>query len=302
MNKIEKYLKDNFIDGAVVKNLGSWMLYQDGNTYPLAHTIDTAIEKLKKLFPEDQKEDREELKHCRNMIHEYMPKPNRFHKIGDEVDYGNWEEVRVEGIYDEGMIYKLSALHPKVRGKRLPGRCTIFRDWMGIYQINKDVHFYKKDRLPIHISNMTIGSLFYKAFGYGCDMNPDYQRGNVWDDKDKESLLDSIFNHIRIGTFCFNSKPFNENDTGCEIIDGKQRMTTLIDFRLDKFRYRSKLWSELHPRERSHIREYNIGIIELQEASKKEIYEYFLKLNTGGRAQDPNHINHVKELLKNERN
>jgi len=197
------------------------------------------------------------------------------------------------------MIYKLSARNSKERGVRKPGRQIIFRDWMNIYHKNREVSFYGKDKYPVQISDTLLSDLFGKVFHFGCDMNPDYQRGNVWDDKDKESLLDSIFNHIRIGTFCFNRRDYNEKLL-YEVIDGKQRMATLIDFRLDKFRYRGKLWSELSPRDRGHIKNYNIGIISLQEASKKEIYQYFLKLNTGGRRQDPNHINYVKELLKNE--
>ena len=34
-------------------------------------------------------------------------------------------------------------------------------------------------------------------------MNPDYQRGLVWDEENKTLLLNSIFNNIEIGKFSF---------------------------------------------------------------------------------------------------
>lgn len=58
MNKLEKYLEDNYIEGSVVKNLGSWMLYYKREVFPLASTVPSSIERLKELFPEEDIQER----------------------------------------------------------------------------------------------------------------------------------------------------------------------------------------------------------------------------------------------------
>lgn len=55
-----------------------------------------------------------------------------------------------------------------------------------------------------------------------------YQRDYVWSQEDKESLIDSIFNHIEIGKFVLVFKGY-EGDM-YEVLDGKQRLSALQEF------------------------------------------------------------------------
>lgn len=66
MNKLEKYIKNNYIGGSVRKVLGSWILYPEvdfnqNKEYVLGNTIDESLVKIKQFFPEEERLDRKEL-------------------------------------------------------------------------------------------------------------------------------------------------------------------------------------------------------------------------------------------------
>lgn len=88
-----------------------------------------------------------------------------------------------------------------------------------------------------------IESLLFKhlsEFG-GIDFMPPYQREYVWTDSDKEQLLDSIFMGSDIGKFTvrvLDDVEWFERQLSYEIIDGKQRLMTLLNFYLNRFPYK----------------------------------------------------------------
>jgi hypothetical protein len=137
------------------------------------------------------------------------------------------------------------------------------------------------------------------------NFNPDYQRELVWSDEDKTSLLDSIFNNIDIGKFSiisidFQKKGFDfDKDYMYEILDGKQRLTTLKEFYEDRFVYRGRKYSELNIKDRFHFDQYPISKGEVRELKdRNDIYRYFLKLNTGGKPMPQSQIEKVRNLIK----
>ena len=79
-------------------------------------------------------------------------------------------------------------------------------------------------------------------------MNPDYQRDYVWELSDKQLLIDSIFNNIDIGKFAFihlDYKTWNKTGYAYEILDGKQRLKTIIDFYENRFSYKGIYYNDL---------------------------------------------------------
>ena len=123
--------------------------------------------------------------------------------------------------------------------------------------------------------------------------------------EDKISLLDSIFNNIEIGKFSFialnfHKEEFNFNgDYFFEILDGKQRLTTLREFYEDRLVYRGRTYSQLNVIDRNHFDNYPISFGEVEEPKdRKDIYRYFLKLNTGGKPMSQKQIEKVKNLIK----
>ena len=82
-----------------------------------------------------------------------------------------------------------------------------------------------------------------------------------------------------------------------EILDGKQRLTTLVEFYEDRFKYRGFYFSELSFRDQHKFTGHSITYGYLENPSKEAIFETFIKLNTCGKPMASKHIDHVKELL-----
>lgn len=78
----------------------------------------------------------------------------------------------------------------------------------------------------------TIYNIYIENLNNKIDLDAQYQRGRVWINKDKEAFIDSILNDILPSPIVMN----NDNSIGKYIcIDGKQRITTIVDFIDNKF-------------------------------------------------------------------
>ena len=140
-------------------------------------------------------------------------------------------------------------------------------------------------------------SLLNKYYLSGVDMNPSYQRDYVWDDKDRESLLDSIFNHIEIGKFAFIEKDYS-SDISFEILDGKQRLSTLLAFYENRFPYKGAYFDDLSPKDKYTFLDANVSVGTTREMSREQIYRYFYTLNKCGKVMDEAHLEHIKSLIE----
>jgi hypothetical protein len=70
---------------------------------------------------------------------------------------------------------------------------------------------------------------FIDDYVYRIDLDADYQREKIWSREDQEKLLDSIVKNIDIPKIYLARVKDSEN-FDYECIDGKQRMTTLLNF------------------------------------------------------------------------
>lgn len=182
--------------------------------------------------------------------------------------------------------------------------------WHHTYDISK----FSKTRLHykdscVRYFNTVIESLYGKEWHNGVDRNPNYQRGDVWTDEQREALIDSIFNEIPIGAMIFARRDFGYNDDGRiaigeEIIDGKQRYTTIIDFVCDKFPYQGLYYSQLHPHDRGRFDSTQIMVGEMifrqhdGKYNEEDVLETFVRLNIGGTSMEHELIEAAKDRLK----
>lgn len=172
---------------------------------------------------------------------------------------------------------------------------------------DKDTHFAKRNSAlsRLHYSNRSMYSLLSFHYLFGVDFKPDYQRGSVWDEQDREKLLDSIFAGREIGRFVFKQLPFNRtNDDGnyYEIVDGKQRLLTLLAFYENRFPYKGVFYNDLSVLDKNWFMDASIGIAELdQNATRAEVLEVFLALNEGGKPVAKEVLDHARELLNEEK-
>lgn len=136
------------------------------------------------------------------------------------------------------------------------------------------------------------------------DFFPIYQRyGNIWSPERKRLLIDTLINGFDIPKFYFNyfieeNNVLNPKGFNYAVIDGKQRLQTILDFKNDKFRLSENFiiydkpeinisnlsYSELaiqHTEIASRIDEYILDIVYVITDEEDKLEELFLRLNGG---------------------
>ena len=236
--------------------------------------------------------------------------PTLLFKVGDQVGYGSLDRTIIDEVLDNGKIYKIKIWYKNKENQQnsgveiyngevryvawhelVPYRTKEYNDKIEIMQFEDDS--------KLHFLQAGICSLFDYYYRNNLNMEPDYQRGHIWNLDDKVALIDSIFNNIEIGKFVFIFTGY-EGNSHYEILDGKQRLTALVEFFEGRFKYRGKTFFEMHWRDQNHFEHYSISYARTENPmTDEQKYKYFIKMNTFGKAQDPAHIEHVKNLLRN---
>ncbi len=259
--------------------------------------------KLKKAKEHDQflfKREWEDMQRKR------IPEPTYFHKIGDVVGYGSWAYTEILDILDGGKIYKcFSCTMHNNYGNPVYGDKIHFEAWYNLSFLKEDwpERVEEDDDIFFHYSQRDLsGILAYMTSSYGIDLNPDYQRGNVWNETQKVALVDSIFKNIDIGKFTIIKRKWGDDPNVpqtpfmYEMLDGKQRLTALFEFRMSMFKYRGMFYHQMHPRDRNHFKHFPVSCAETEPLTNEQKYRYFLKLNTCGTPVDKTHLRKVREL------
>ncbi|HCL4480163.1 TPA: DUF262 domain-containing protein [Clostridium botulinum] len=219
----------------------------------------------------------------------FLNKPTYTFNIGDVVIVGVFENPVVFEILENGKIYGIEYTH---KGK-LQRNWFI---WPSVRRVvdKQGIEFAKRDNTFLQYFQTGIFSLLNKIYHIGVDFNPSYQRELVWSIEDKEKLIDSIFNSIDIGKFVFVFKGY-DSDEMYEILDGKQRLSTIREYYEDQFPYKGKYFSDLSIRDKDHFIDYKINVAETEEITEERKLRYFIKLNTTGKVMDKAHLNKVIE-------
>lgn len=235
-----------------------------------------------------------------------IPEPAYLFVEGESVGVGSLKDCRIKEVCQDGKVYLIEyTAVDNNRGNPIETpHSLIYSKWFEIAKKGENkinvVDFRQKDELELNFTQESISSLFFKAYSFGVNFEPEYQRGYVWSLEDKIDLIDSIFNNIEIGKFAFivyDSKKCAETGLSYEILDGKQRLSTLCEFYEGRFTYHGYTFSELSETDRRHIKSYPVSVAELGNATEKQILEYFIKLNTNGRVMDQEHLNKVRAML-----
>lgn len=272
----------------------------------------TATEKFLKKQIDNRKHIAHQLEMSYNEILEKdIPEPVYIFKVGDRVVYGAWEYTEVLDVFQNGKFYKCHS-------------CTISRNtnkgdvwnekahylpWFeaGVYRTSDEIAAIDRleedrDIFFNYMQRDMMSLLSMMSNKYGIDLDPEYQRGNVWSLEQKVNLVDSIFKNVDIGKFAVIKRPWGNNPSKpltpklYEMLDGKQRLTAIWEYYCGRFKYKGKYFYELHPRDQSHFKHYTISYAETEPLTKEQTYRYFLKLNTTGTPVDSEHIAKVRKL------
>lgn len=231
-----------------------------------------------------------------------LSKPTYRFSIGDEILFGNIKDCVIKEIFDNGLGYGFTGIRTENNyGHPYDVESYYVESWVRIRPKYKFIeltsNFAKKDDIQLHFFNSTIESLFSYYYGFGIDMNPEYQRDYVWDDSDNESLLDSIFDNIDIGKFVLFRNDDYDNK-GYEIGDGKQRLNALISYYENRYPYRGYYYNDLSPSDKNKIRQTNISMAIIDNVTEKQKLKIFLKINKTGKVMDKEHLNKVAKILE----
>ncbi|MNH75601.1 hypothetical protein D3C73_278450 [compost metagenome] len=245
------------------------------------------------------------LKELEDRLH-LIPDPTYSFEVGESVRLGNLEDVTVLSILHDGKIIELNYTSVNnnygnpIRNENQKG----YYRWVDIRKSNTiSTSFIKNDDIRLNYSQTSLEALFSKAYYFGVDFEPEYQRNYVWDESDKVKLIDAIFNNVDIGKFAFvhlSDDEWRQNDFkySYEILDGKQRFRAILDFYESRIKYNGVFFKELSLKDQSHFKRYTINVAETQQLSRESKLRYFLMLNTGGRIMSEEHLEIVRKQLE----
>lgn len=233
------------------------------------------------------------------------PNPTRKFEINEEVKFGGFEKsIVLENYNNEGLIYKLKIFSAKNRDKKLTEeeRYVVWTSIFKIFDETNLIEFAKPYDVRVDFMQSSIDSLLFMTYKEKINFDVEYQREYVWELSDKVDLINSIFNNVDIGKITLAYLPFNEyKATGYnyEIIDGKQRVSTLVEFYEDRFKYNGKFFSELKFTDRMHFEGYPVSLGKLSDRyTKIDRMKVFVKLNTSGKVMSKTHLDKVIKMLE----
>jgi uncharacterized protein with ParB-like and HNH nuclease domain len=134
------------------------------------------------------------------------------------------------------------------------------------------------------------------------DLEPSYQRkGNLWGDRDKAFLIDSVINgfdipKIYLSDFTIVNSPLNEKNLPYAVIDGRQRLESIFGFFSNKIplnkdfiyyanpsiKVAGKYYSELkneYPKLLESLEEFNLDVMSVIADDIEKIRDLFVRLN-----------------------
>lgn len=231
------------------------------------------------------------VKHCLP----FLPDPTYRFEVGQKVRYGAIRNPVVKEVLFDGKAYILEI---KDQQDILDTKYAVV-NWLYVRPALTEKNsssFTNDKKIKLNFYNMSIASLLHRSYNIGVNMKPEYQRNYVWDMDDKIALLDSIFAGLDIGKFVFVTK--EDGTHGYEILDGKQRLSTLLEFYENRWAYNGKYYNDLSAKDQNTIRNHLVSVADVN-AEKQDVLKYFLALNQHGRSMTREELKHAEDLYRN---
>jgi hypothetical protein len=135
------------------------------------------------------------------------------------------------------------------------------------------------------------------------DLDPPYQRRSVWSPRDKRLFIDTILNNYPAPPI-FLHKTLDENGRPIyHVVDGKQRLQTIIDFSEGKLRIpddfadvnlQKKKWKDIERATRERFWNYVLVVEMLPDVSEAMVRSIFDRINRNSRRLMPQEMRHAK--------
>ena len=135
----------------------------------------------------------------------FINTPSYYFNIDDEVKCGSLKQCVIDDVLYDGKVYGLKCIATNANyGNPFDYETYRVVPWTSVRPITYgDTNFAENQNVKLDFYNSTVEGLILMNYHFGIDFDPEYQRGYVWELKDKELLIDSIFKNIDIGKFVF---------------------------------------------------------------------------------------------------
>lgn len=222
--------------------------------------------------------------------------------VGDPVEVGALEDAHVAALADNGRVVVVTCAYARPRRGEPEVRGLDYRafDWTSVVRKGErsEEVFGRRPFMDGTYLSSAVDSLLFRCLR-GLEFNPDYQRGYVWSDEDKQRYLDSVFQGRELGRFLFVTHPYPRKT---EVLDGKQRLSCLWDFWTSQLTYRGKYFHQLSEQDAHLFRARSVQFADLSSTrmSRADLLQIFLEVNAAGVPQTEEHLAHVRALLEQE--
>lgn len=174
----------------------------------------------------------------------------------------------------------------------------------------------KWERMQIGRSEPDLESIVNRINRGELDLQPDFQRGEVWDMRRKQRLIDTILRRWYVPAVHVLETASGEES----VLDGQQRLRTIQEFFSGKFRVDGKIepsdesikalhgltFAKLPPTSQRAIQRFQLTVVKLTSFLPQEPNELFFRLNQSYNLTPPEKRNalhgaardQVKELVK----
>lgn len=217
----------------------------------------------------------------------YLPPPNNAFEIGEKVAIGSLIDPIIVGKSDCNRVYAIEA-----------NNTIVSFVWDKLFHLNDNPQLMRP-RDVLDRSSMTsrcIDDLFNMRFHSGVLDDPVYQRDLVWAPHQKELLISSIFDRADIGKLTVIRLPYEADMPSYEIIDGKQRLTTITDFMVNRFKISNLYWKDLCSRDRREFGDHIVAVSIIEgKLTELDKVNFFLRLNQTGVPQTAEHMQLVTD-------
>ncbi len=255
-----------------------------------------------------------------------IPKPTRFYNVDDECTMGNLEDCIIKEVLLDRKAYRIDCIRVESNyGNPIRTPVTMCRWWFDIedkVRASKTADELFTPHLPGQIQISSLDSLIHMMAHSGLVCDPRYQRDYVWNDENQETLIDSIFNRVGIGSLIFSrhagyTDAANEElvtyinldgdevqiprntDYTCAVIDGQQRLTTIWRFYTNQFTYKGRYFKDLHFTDQMNFNTTLLSyrLFDEESVTYKDVLSMFIRTNRGV-PQDESHLDKVKKQLE----
>lgn len=144
--------------------------------------------------------------------------------------------------------------------------------------------------MKIKASDPDLETIYGRITGGSLDLQPDFQRAEVWKTPKKKLLIDTILRDWQVPPV---HVIYDDEECTQEVLDGQQRLCAIRDFMSGEFKVDGKIepldddiiyldglhYYELPPRVKSRFDRYSIKVFEIVDYSQGEPGELFNRLN-----------------------